>query len=288
MVVSGVSRRLWLVRRMALLALRGRVRHADRFGLDYWLWKNTRPLGTLPGEPRTDDTGVLEQLIRVHGAIRTVSATGGAMVSIDVGAYIGVISLAMARFGGPEHTVHSFEADDLNFSRLRQNVANGPGSSIRIYNTAVGNQVGAAEFTRDQDPGDSSLSVVTSPTGTSVAEFMVPITTLDAFVTERGIDEIDVLKIDVEGADMDVLRGAAELLGGGRIKAIFVEILLSPRQRAEMNELLTGHGYSVAYLVRNTPDLSPPTEAAYTGSQRAPLNLLAVQPELAPQLGIEQ
>ena len=49
MVVSGVNRRLWLVRRMALLALRGRVRHADRFGLDYWLWKNTRPLGTLPG-----------------------------------------------------------------------------------------------------------------------------------------------------------------------------------------------------------------------------------------------
>ena len=77
--------------------------------------------------------------MRVHGAIGRYRRLGGAMVSIDVGAYIGVISLAMARFGGPEHTVHSFEADDLNFGRLRQNVANGPGSSIRIYNTAVGN-----------------------------------------------------------------------------------------------------------------------------------------------------
>ena len=282
-MTGGIGRRVWLARRMAALALRGRVRHHDRFGLSYWLWKNTRALATRGGEPRTDDTGVLEQLKRIYGVL---GQSRRARVSVDVGAYIGVISLAMARFGGLGNTVHAFEADHLNYGRLLQNVSGDTGSRVLTHHSAAGNQVGSAAFTRNLDPGTNSLSAVADASVASAGEFTVPITTLDAFVAEHDIAEIAVLKIDVEGADFDVLRGAAGLLSSGKVGAVVVEIPLTPEHRAEMNALLSEHGLSIAYIVRNTPDLAPATEATYNESQRAPLNMLAVRLDLAERLGV--
>lgn len=282
-VIRGVRHRLWLARRMVLLKLRGRVRHTDRFGLTYWLWQNTRAMGTPRDQPRTDDTGVLEQLRRVYSVI---GQPDRGIVSVDVGAYIGVISLAMARFGPSNHAVHSFEADDLNCERLRLNVSGASGASILTYNTAVGNQVGTAEFTRNQDPGTNHLGVEPDPSVAPARVYTVPVTTLDAFAQKQSIDEMDVLKIDVEGTDLDVLRGAEGLLGDGRIKAIFVEIPLTPENRGNMNALLTDHGLSTAYIVRNSIDLEQASESAYAKSMRTPLNMLAVRADFASQLSI--
>ena len=113
-MIRYIKNRLWLIRRLLLLKIRGRVHHSDRFGLSYWLWDNTRAMGTPSGEPRTDDTGVLEQLRRVYEAIG--QPDGRQVVSVDAGTYIGVTSLAMFRFGPVNHVVHSFEADDINYS----------------------------------------------------------------------------------------------------------------------------------------------------------------------------
>lgn len=285
-VTKGVRHRLWLARRALLLKLRGRVQHRDRYGLNYWLWANTRALATPSGQPRTDDTGVLEQLKRVYDL---AGQSDRIAVSVDVGAYIGVISLAMARFGPSDHSVHSFEADDLNYERLRLNVSGASGESILTHNTAVGNHDGTAEFTRNKDPGTNHLGVGPDPSVATAGVYTVPITTLDAFAQkprEQTIDEIDVLKIDVEGADLDVLRGAEGLLGDGRIKAIVVEIPLTPEDRGAMNALLTDHGFQIAYIVRNSADLEQASESAYAKSIRAPLNMLAVRADLASQLGV--
>lgn len=280
----GVRQRLWLARRMVLLKLRGRIKHRDRFGLTYWLWQNTRAMGTRGDEPRTDDTGVLEQLRRVY---RVIGHSDREVISFDVGAYIGVISLAMARFSPAKHAVHSFEADDLNFSRLSLNVSSEPGGSIHTHNTAVGNHVGKAEFTRNQDPGTNSLSDVASSSIAPADVYTVPVTTLDSFAEQRGIDEIDVLKIDVEGADLNVLRGAERLLGDNRIKTIIVEIPITAENRSDMNSLLAGYGLSTSYIVRNSADLDPASESVYESSVRPPLNMLAVRADLATQLSID-
>ena len=282
-MINFIRNRLWLSRRALLLKLRGRVRHSDRYGLDYWLWANTRAMGTPGDQPRTDDTGVLEQLRRVYSV---VGQPDRGVVSVDVGAYIGVISLAMARFGPSNHIVHSFEADDLNYERLLMNVPGASGASISTHNTAVGNRVGTADFTRNEDPGTNHLGIEPNPSVAPAGVYTVPVTTLDAFAQKQSIDEIDVLKIDVEGADLDVLRGAEGLLGDGRIKAIFVEIPLTPENRGNMNALLTDHGLSTAYIVRNSIDLEQASESAYAKSMRTPLNMLAVSADLASQLSI--
>jgi len=203
-----------------------------------------------------------------------------------VGAYIGVISLAMSRFGFSNHVVHSFEADDLNFDHLKQNVAGGSSPGISIHNIAVADLSGTAEFTRNIDHGTNHLGSAAEAGDSPVVVYEVPVTSLDDFVEANGIDTIDVLKIDVEGADLNVLRGAEGLLGNERIKVLIVEIPMTVEQRSEMIDLLSAHGYSTAYIVRNTTKLAEPTETTYSGSERAPLNMISVRPDLADPMGV--
>lgn len=260
--------------RKIVLKLRGRVRHRDRYGLSYWLWSNTRATATRFDEPRTDDTGVLEQLRRIYSK---AEENGSDLVSVDVGAYIGVISLAMSRFGPTNHVIYSIEADELNYLRLCQNVDLHPNNPrIVTAKSAMGLNVGVAEFTRNLDPGTNHLGSVFTEAASDVETYRVPVSTLDEFAKERDINEIVVLKIDVEGADFDVLRGARDLLGAGRIKTIIVEIPLTVELRSQMFELLAGYGFSTAFIVRNSVELTPVSESVFNSNQKAPLNMLAV------------
>ena len=282
-VFSRVMNRLWLIHRLLLLKLRGRVSHHDRYGLKYFLWGNTRAMATRRGDPRTDDTGVLEQLRRTY---EIVQQPGRAVVSLDIGAYIGIISLAMDGFGPSNHTVHSFEADDLNYSRLNQNISGDVRDRVNIHNIAVGNEIGTAQFTRNLDPGTNHLGNFGVDTLPEDLRYEVPVTTLDAFADEEGFDEIDVMKIDVEGADMDVLRGAGDLLANGRIKVIIVEIPLTPEHRSKMVEFLTNQNLSVAYIVRNSAELTPVSEQHFSSGKKSPLNMIAVRNDVAERLTI--
>jgi FkbM family methyltransferase len=270
-----------------LLKLRGRVRHHDEFGLSYWLWENTRALGTPKGQPRTDDKGVLLQLQRVYGEIGQPEPESGSVVSVDAGAYIGIVSLAMAHFGPANQVVHSFEADEVNYARLLENVAAVLEGSIVLHRQAVSDFEGTADFSRNQDPGTNTLSITQDGSADSISVVSsVPVTTLDALARKEKIDRIDVLKIDVEGADLEVIRGASGLLAAGRVRAIVVEIALTVERRTEMNDVLREHGLTLAYIVRNSEDLIPATEASFDGASRKPLNMLAVDSKLAESLGI--
>ena len=192
----------------------------------------------------------------------------------------------MANFGPSRHAVHSFEADDLNFERLNQNVQDGNALKISAHNVAVSNRSGVAEFTRNQDHGTNHLGIAAESGDSPETVYEVPVTSLDDFAEKNNIDAIEVLKIDVEGSDIDVLRGAEKLLQNGRIKVLVVEIPLLSEKRAEMQVLLSNHGYPMAYIVRNSAMLAPATETTYSESKRAPLNAIAARSDLAIQMGI--
>ena len=275
--------KLKVARRKFVLLVRGRVFHRDRFGLSYWLWTETRAMGRKDGEPGTDDTGVLEQLKRVY---TTLNDTDDSLISVDVGSYIGVISLAMSHFGPSKHFIHSFEADELNYSKLKENVYHSKTSSITIHKTAVANYVGLSNFTRYKDPGNNHLGVEISTSDVLSGVFKVPVTTLDLFADQIGVDKIDVLKIDVEGFDFEVLKGAKQLLKEKRIKVIVVETPATPKLREEINEFLMSRGFITAYITRNSTELTAVTESTFHQSNKTPLNILAVQPNIAKQLGM--
>jgi FkbM family methyltransferase len=137
---------------------------------------------------------------------------------VDVGAYIGLYTIAVGlRLRGSGRIV-AFEPDNHNFSLLQQHVKlNGLEKQIELHRCAVSDKDGQYCFSAEC----SALSRLVSP-GANYAT-MIQVVALDsAFPGER----IDILKIDVEGYEEMVLRGAYDLLRSRarRPRAVFVEV----------------------------------------------------------------
>jgi FkbM family methyltransferase len=134
---------------------------------------------------------------------------------LDVGANIGLYSLALSAVA-PEGRIYAFEPSPSAFSHLQENVrANGIGQ-VETTQVAVSDRVGSVTFhdfsffSAGSFSSDEGSLLSTDSYGSSA--FQAATTTLDTFVAERGIGRVDVIKIDVEGAELGVLEGAAEVL----------------------------------------------------------------------------
>jgi FkbM family methyltransferase len=126
---------------------------------------------------------------------------------IDVGANVGAVALALAKYVGSAGKVFAFEPGPPNLVRLRSNFNLNPGLLQRteIFGCGVSDKPG--EFWWAEEPGNPGNALL-SDSGTH----KVRVTTLDAVLNERQLDRVDFLKIDVEGMEILVMRGATELL----------------------------------------------------------------------------
>ncbi len=131
----------------------------------------------------------------------------------DVGANLGVYSLLFSRLVGRRGRVHAFEPGPPTFAGLNGHLEReGPCHNLTANNLAVGPAAGtAALYLPGDDHGQASLSRQTAgswTTATAVAEFAVPMTTLDAYAAERSVARVDLIKIDVEGGSWGCSREA--------------------------------------------------------------------------------
>jgi FkbM family methyltransferase len=151
------------------------------------------------------------------------------MVAFDVGANYGLYSLLFAtRVDGG--AVFAFEPEDWNFERLVQNIALNAAHQVTPVNAAVFRVDGEVElsvYPREQHGwhtlGHPAMELDGKPC-LPAATTTVPALTLDSFCRERGITRIDLLKIDVEGAELDVLEGARGLFSAGAIGCVLFEV----------------------------------------------------------------
>ena len=206
-----------------------------------------------------------ESVEEMHGFLRAARETGG--VLFDVGAARGLFS-AVFCLASPANRAFAYEPSPV-FLRDAEAVArmNGLGERLAVLPTAVGGEPARARA------GVDSLGLIdfAPPPGAEVRE--VEIVTLDAECERLGISP-SVVKIDVEGHEAEVLRGAADLLRT-RKPLLFLELHLdhlekrgvSPR---EMVDLLRGHGYR--FRTSLGEPLSP---AAVHGSANAVLRFIA-------------
>lgn len=124
-------------------------------------------------------------------------------VFVDVGANIGVLTLLAARKVGTEGKVIALEPHPKTFVALQKNLRINRASTVDVVNCAVGAEAG---IVRLSDRPDDDWNRVDAETGTIEVE----VRKLDDVC--RGIGPVKALKIDVEGFELPVLRGAAELL----------------------------------------------------------------------------
>ncbi len=142
---------------------------------------------------------------------------------IDIGANIGFISIHMNLLPSVKK-VYSFEPLPEAFVSLQNNIELNSFKNCYIYKTAVGKEVGTASFFVPNVKAIPSSSSLDSNFYKDNQEMTVNITTLDYFTEEEKIKKIDIVKIDVEGKEIDVLMGMINILTNHR-PLIFCEIL---------------------------------------------------------------
>jgi FkbM family methyltransferase len=143
---------------------------------------------------------------------------GTRSVAIDAGANVGMFTAAFAAAGFTE--VHSFEPVPATFARLEANIAlNRFGQKVRLNNLGLGDKEALVNIDFEEKSPATAHIVGDGTPGSSP----VRITTLDRYAELNGIDRIDFLKIDTEGYEAAVFRGAARLLREKRILLILFE-----------------------------------------------------------------
>lgn len=145
------------------------------------------------------------------------------MVVFDVGANVGFYTLLLADRVGPEGRVHAFEPDPLSFEILKSRAAGH--SNIEINQTAVGDHAGTITlYTNRSNRADNRVH---PSLGSETAEAVeVPLTTLDDYCAARGIERIDAVKMDIQGAEVAALKGFRKTVD--RLKPRWMLIEFSP------------------------------------------------------------
>jgi len=174
---------------------------------------------------------------------------------VDVGANFGFWALPAARLGCRVIAVEPI-ADTR--ARLARNAAhNGLAERVEIVAEALSDADGTLAITV---PGGESGQASAHPDeGIDVATFTVPATTLDELLADRPAR---FLKIDVEGHEPAVLRGARRVLASGQIQYVLIELASPVMTRsggsaAALIDVLAGHGYSFVRFVRANEGLFP-------------------------------
>lgn len=146
---------------------------------------------------------------------------GGFKVIFDVGANVGDWS-RLANTYIPGARIFAFEPFKASFEELQRTKF--AGDNVNSYNMALAERPGTGElFVYELASAFNSL-YDRKPVGIAASQKVtVEIQTLDGFCAGLGIKNIDFLKIDVEGAELSVLRGAEAMISGKRIKAIQFE-----------------------------------------------------------------
>ena len=132
------------------------------------------------------------------------------MTVYDIGANVGFHALSAARRIGPEAKVICFEALPENAKQIGYNAASNNFTNIQVITTALGSAEGEAAFWTSKQPTWGKLASVGTKPDKFAKEVKVKIRRLDSVVDEMKLPPPVLIKMDVEGAEMDVLEGARQ------------------------------------------------------------------------------
>lgn len=182
--------------------------------MNLWLYANGR----------SEDVDIVRALLRPGGTY------------VDIGANIGDLVLAGASAVGDEGEVYAFEAHPRIFSLMARNIDLNRCANVHSVNAACGEEFGWARFS---DMRSDDLNQIGS------GEIVVPMLPAQHLLPDG---KIDLIKIDVEGFELFVLKGLAEAFG--RTQSLFLEVgdahfVQFGYRYADIHDLLTAHGFTI-------------------------------------------
>lgn len=146
------------------------------------------------------------------------------MTVLDIGAHHGFYSLTASRAVYPGGQIQSFEPSPRERAQLQRNLRLNRRTNVTIHSKALGTNLGKATLflVQGEHDGCNSLRQPDGFPGTITVE--VDVVPLDHFLKEKGVQKVDFIKMDVEGAELSVLQGAPSLLSASPRPVILAEV----------------------------------------------------------------
>ncbi len=199
----------------------------------------------------TDETKLIKSLLRPGS------------IFIDGGANIGYFTVIAAAIVGNTGKVYSFEPVPWLNDILSSNIAINHFSNVVISNVALSSFSGITDlYVSEVGAINGAASMASSPR--RQARISVETISLDEYLRNLGADHVDLIKLDIEGAEVQALKGAYELLSRPDAPALIVEVNPFLLQRLnipiEMIEhIITGYGYTLKVIgkVSRSSSLKP-------------------------------
>jgi FkbM family methyltransferase len=175
------------------------------------------------------------------------------LIIFDVGAYTGKITIEYKKIF-PRSTIYCFEPFPDSFRELQQLSGD---RSIKTYQIAISDRQDKTTLYLSADPTCNSffprptagVKYYSQKAG-SAGETEVDTTTIDQFCNTENISQIDILKLDIEGAEIRALKGASDKLSKHAISIIYTEVMFVRHYEGgclfhELTTLLEYYGYSL-------------------------------------------
>jgi FkbM family methyltransferase len=173
-------------------------------------------------------------------------------VVLDIGANVGFFTLLASKLAGPDGHVHAFEPVPRNLHYLDQHIRLNGIANVSVHPLAIASASGSARFRSGQHPSMGQLA--------GAGELHVVTASLDDLIASGRIRKPAFIKMDIEGAESEALRGAATLLCATGITIVLSthgyaqhELCCSILQEANFNvELLRDGTADGDYLILAT------------------------------------
>jgi FkbM family methyltransferase len=173
-------------------------------------------------------------------------------VFVDVGANVGVYSLHAARRVGPSGKVFFFEPTTETYERISENIRLNGFKNMKGFEKAVADKEGTVDFMVCESNNSNYIGTgtLTEEERGSMEVRTVPVDTIDALASREGVDKVALIKIDAEGAELLVMKGALEVIRSSR-PAILFESCLDGSPLSERG-FLKAEGYELYHLEGKT------------------------------------
>jgi FkbM family methyltransferase len=214
-------------------------------------------------------TWISEKLLfesKLRSALRQTLVTKKPLQIFDVGANHGQsIRIFNKIFTDPR--IHAFEPSEEVFKRLSENCKDM--KNVELYNFGLGETMGYLTFYESNLDLTSTFAYPDTKSSyfkikkailfvrekNMFRSKLVQIKTLDSFIEEQKINVVDLLKIDVEGFELQVLKGAKKSLGTGKILNVQLERHednMRTSQSGEIFQMLTEHGFRRTFSIKHS------------------------------------
>ena len=220
----------------------------DWNGVSFWQYKGDKIRFNLKRKSVTDAQNVIKYI---------AANVQKGWTCVDIGANIGAVSVYLWKYTGNKGKVFSIEADPNNIERIKNNLEINHLPSNKIIAAAIADRIGKMQLRCY--PDHNGWQTLGNPSfALKFYSYLieVPSTTFENIAIQNNLKNIDLIKIDVEGAELLVLNGMKKMLEEKRIRKIIFEVnpLMLEGMNKTVNELLVfweGLDYTLFLLNEN-------------------------------------